>query len=283
MAARRARAQAPLFLLGFHRGGTTYVQRILNCHRRVVVWGENGGLIAQLRKAHDRARNLRPSDVARYQEFDAFARFVPWASRVDQAGMRRAMAHLVRDLHRAAPPALFWGFKEIRHGNPRDLRFLHALFPEARMLLLARHPRDVLRSQLHVSWAPRRRHGDASTARRFAKRYLGVVTAFADFTAEHPEQVRLLSYEQLLRQAAIRKLFAWLGLNLGRADLARVRSVRAARVGSSFSDAAGEADAAAVDDVLHALAREMASSLDTLDARVRRLLLGWYPDLEEPG
>jgi hypothetical protein len=29
-------------------------------------------------------------------------------------------------------PALFSGFKEIRHGNRRDLRFLRSLFPDAR-------------------------------------------------------------------------------------------------------------------------------------------------------
>ncbi len=282
MAARRPRPQAPLFLLGLHRGGTTYAQRILNCHRRVVVWGENGGLVTRLRKAHERARNLRRVDVGRYQRFDAFApEFMPWASRLDRAGLRRAMARFVRDLHRAAPPAHFWGFKEIKHGNLRDLRFLHALFPDARIVLLVRHPRDVLRSELHVAWAPRRARLDArSSAQRFVMRYVRAVGAFVDFAAEHPETARLLRYEDLLRPAAIRALFTWLGLELGRADLARIRSVRSARVGSSFSDVArSEVDAARVAGVLRAFAAEMGGVRSTLERPVRDALWSWYPDL----
>ena len=282
VAARRTESSAtPLFLLGLHRGGTTYVQRILNCHRRVVLWGENGGLVTHLRRAHGRAGNLQRAEAARYQEFDTFAaRFIPWASRVDQDGLLRAMARFVRDLHRAEPPAAFWGFKEIRHGNRGDLRFLRSLFPEARIALLVRHPRDVLLSQIHVSWSrPTRRANAASRARRFVAQYVRATRAFLELEAEHPGLTRLFRYEELLRRPAVGRLFTWLGLDLDAADRDRLRAVRSARVGSSFSDVGRPLDAGVVDDVSAAFDAQMTSTLKTLDARVTEPLITWYPDL----
>lgn len=247
----------------------------------MVVWGENGGLVSHLRRAHGRARNLTAADVVRYQAFDSFAaRFIPWASRVDQEGLLAAMAGFVRDLHRAEPPAAFWGFKEIRHGNRRDLRFLRALFPDARIVLLVRHPRDVVMSDLHVSWTALGRPADAAQrARRFVKRYVRVAAAFLDCVGEQPELTRLIRYEDLQRQPAIRRLFTWLGLDLGAGDLARLRAARSARVGSSFSDVGRPVDAAIVRSLRAAFDAQMAATLKTLDPRVKESLLSWYPDL----
>jgi hypothetical protein len=220
-------------------------------------------------------------DPRLYQTFDAVApKFIPWASRVDQDGLRRAMAAFVRSLHRAQAPAAFWGFKEIRHGNGRDLRFLRSLFPDARILLLLRHPRDVLRSELHVSWtaAPRRRDA-ASRGRRFAQRYVRVFRAFLACAAERPELTRLLRYEDLLALPEIRQLFAWLDLELDPAARRRLRAVRSARVGSSFADVGRPLDPALADAVIASFDAQMASTLKTLAPSVREPLLRWYPDL----
>ena len=275
-------ARAPLFLLGLHRGGTTYVQRILNCHRGVVLWGENGGLVTHLRRAHVRARNLSQTDVARYQQFDEFAaEFIPWASPVDQAGLSLAMASFVRQLHEGAAPVAFWGFKEIRHANREDLRFLRALFPDARVVLLLRHPRDVLRSQLHAPWAPRLRRKHAATrARRFVKRYVRAVSAFREAADAHPQLTRLLRYEDLLAGRAILELFRWLGLELDADDRSRAAAVRSARAGSSFAEGVRPIDPAILEEVIGSFDAELASALERLDAEARGVLLSCYPDLD---
>ena len=105
-----------------------------------------------------------------------------------------------------------------------------------------------------------------------------MITAFLD-SAEPTELTRVMTYEALLRKPPIRGLFAWLGLELGAADLSRLRAVRAARVGSSFSDVGREVDAATVKAVMAPFDEEMASTLRTLDSGVKEPLLRWYPDL----
>ena len=41
----------PIFLFTLHRSGGTLLQRIVNAHPNVVIWGEHGGFINQLADA----------------------------------------------------------------------------------------------------------------------------------------------------------------------------------------------------------------------------------------
>ena len=65
----------PIFVLGFHRGGTTFVQRLLNCHEKVTIWGENGGIISDLRVMSERyAKSPAVKvDVEQYRDFSGLA------------------------------------------------------------------------------------------------------------------------------------------------------------------------------------------------------------------
>jgi hypothetical protein len=141
----------PLIVLGSgQRCGTTLVQRLLNSHPDVLIWGEHGGVLAPV---------LRGTAYLEYwdaefgernrQELTQFG-YDGWTANLiaDRDAIDRAARSYVRALF--AEPAQArgrsrWGFKEVRYGAETIAR-LQALFPGTRVIHVTRDPRDVLRS-----------------------------------------------------------------------------------------------------------------------------------------
>ena len=65
----------PVFVCGPHRSRSTYLQRLLNIHPGLVVWGEHGGLINRLaeldRIGAQQAQAREPPDAVRLKMFVA--------------------------------------------------------------------------------------------------------------------------------------------------------------------------------------------------------------------
>lgn len=270
----------PLFVFGYHRGGTTYLQRLINVHPDVVVWGENGGVMSSLRRAHARAERIKPIDPEERDVLgDPTAGFLPWATPFDREGLLRSFADLLVSLY-GRDGAAYWGFKEIRHGNSADLTFLRSMFPQGRLMTVVRHPRDILMSQLRVRWGPPVGRLDSPHyIQGFFTRYGRTAGAFVAARRQAPDLVRIAVYEDLRDQSYVHALFDWLGLELGKAEKKRLRAVQSARVGSSHRDLARQLDRAVVENAEKQFAAALPVFLDQVGDDLRGELLTWYPDL----
>jgi len=228
-----------VFVLGFHRGGTTFVQRLLNCHQQVMIWGENGGMVSRLRLMHRAfAQNSYPVDAGAFARFEDFAtRSEPWVSPIDGEGLLSQMAHFLESLYKADGAHVVWGFKEVRHGNRQDIDFLRQLFPEARLVLLVRQPWDVLNSQVHVAWSPAQSVDINEYVDSFTRDYLRTIAAFSGAAKRWPDKVWVYSYEALRdREDLLSELFSRIGISAEGIDGDLIDRVRGARVGSSFGE-----------------------------------------------
>jgi tetratricopeptide (TPR) repeat protein len=130
MADLRAAPRAPAFVVGFYRSGTTLTQQVLAAHPDVFV-ADEAGLIAQVQAELHR---MDPAAGSIAQK----------AARLDQAGVLR--------LRQA-----YWASARARYGadvdapvfvdkftmNIVDVGFINVIFPDARVIVMLRDPRDA--------------------------------------------------------------------------------------------------------------------------------------------
>jgi hypothetical protein len=144
------RGDGPIVVLASGpRCGSTLLQRVLNSHPDILVWGEGGGFATAFAAAFAGLRRWAATYdgqrvALREAGSDAFvANALPDDDELDDAA-----AAMLRALF--ADPAVRrgrrrWGFKETR-GDAGLARFLRQLMPGARVIHLTRNPADVLRS-----------------------------------------------------------------------------------------------------------------------------------------
>lgn len=152
----------PVFLLTCGRTGSTLLQRLLNVHDDLHIWGEHGGGLSGLRTSHRMTTAPGVSTLIDQTPASARARVqasepvvengswsIQWYNGFHNndvtAACRVYMQHLFA--RGIKPTARRWGFKEIRYG-PQDALFFRQLFTKAGFLVLVRDPVVVLRSQI---------------------------------------------------------------------------------------------------------------------------------------
>jgi hypothetical protein len=270
------------FLLGFYRGGTTFVQRLLNCHRQVTIWGENGGFASRLRLMHERfARDAQFVDSRDFRQFDAFAdTFAPYANPVDSNELIKHMATFLETMYWPDRRPTVWGFKEIRHNNQADIAFLRLLFPNAKLVLLMRHPRDLLRSDLHSQWSPAQFGRFSGYVDRFIVRYLRTCLAFSNAVDQFPADARICSYEEFCERGFYPEFCDWLGLRQDEIDQRLVGIVREMRTGSSLGANGRTVPEQEAENAMSYFGERFSFSLaQEKAARESRLIERFYPDL----
>jgi hypothetical protein len=199
-----------LFASGW-RTGSTLLQRLLCSHRDIHIWGENRGMCEVLHRVYRDILAHRETVARAEQDFrvrgaDAWiANLSPRSDRflcAVKAMLDEYLAYPVIEMGKSQ-----WGFKEVRHGlDTAD--FLRLIYPDARFLLLTRHPRDCLASARATqrTWKLLDRVGGPSgflehwarTANSFLRARDdegALLVRFEDLTA-HPEKavVRLASF-----------------------------------------------------------------------------------------
>lgn len=230
-----------LCLLTTGRSGSTLLQRLLNLHDRVVMFGEHNAIVGTLcqlwdqifhawsRDLLDRAAPLVPAMLASRPVLEPDGASIEWANAFTEATAAQAFRHFLEEL--LFPPALrppgmrYWGFKEIRYG-PQAASFLARLFPEGRFLVLLRDPRAIHRSRLRYGyWYPRLDAQEAAAVMHREFEALCQVWETLAALPGAPARVRLLDYDALLRDPAdaLAGIAAWAGLDPF--DPARVASV----------------------------------------------------------
>jgi hypothetical protein len=196
--------RTPLLVLGCgQRCGSTLVQRLLCSHPRVMIWGEHDGQLRPILEAvehlafwveHQGAVGRKELTESGYQGF--IANMTPPSRHVVDAG--RAFVETL-----FAKPALqqgksIWGFKEVRYGLT-EIRQLHMLFPQLRVVVIVRDPRDVLCSlddwERHPGWM---RHHTEDALRN----WLRAAGSFVDgaIVPELRELVFTVRYEELIAE-----------------------------------------------------------------------------------
>jgi len=225
-----------------HRGGTTFVQRLLNCHREVVIWGEHAGIVRHLLAAYQdfAASQAQKVDVESYIGFAAHIdTFEPWANRIDSAELLEIMSNCVARMFEAPGYQRRWGFKEIRYNNRELIAFLLKLFPHARLVLVYRNPVDTFMSQILARWtSPLAPDSIEDAARSFLQNYNDTAATYLPMLERTDRCTSLLSYDTLHADpAAMDSLWDFLDLDPTLVDREMTRQVREAVVGSSYTDA----------------------------------------------
>ena len=202
----------PVFILTCGRSGSTLLQKLMNTHDELLIWGEHAGFLNHLIGAWQ-AVNLcewisddqpsgdwllespRPLNVDKWTAWD-----LPFTKQAFLEAVREMVERLF-----AAPcsPETRWGFKEIRYHSIQSLELLLALFPACRLMFLMREPVHICVSfaaaQINASGARKSRH--ARIVRKIAKR---LVRPFFEFAADClpglQDRSLLVSYEGLVEQ-----------------------------------------------------------------------------------
>lgn len=153
---------APIFILASsQRSGTTLLQRLLNSHPEVMIWGEQDGYLERWLQEFSRLEAWAENKLPEYKDFQraGYNQFLPNICPPGPALKRAAQAHVLGlfqlptlDLGRP-----IWGFKEVRY--TADLAvMLQDLFPKARFIHVTRDIRDVFLSlkrwELSDNWQP---------------------------------------------------------------------------------------------------------------------------------
>ena len=185
---------APAFLLGFYRSGTTLIEQILAGHP-AVLGSDEADLVPWVLRALARETRL------------------PWAEALRQGGepLRRGL----RERYWARARQLFGAEPERRllldktALNSVNLAFIHALFPEARIVFVARDPRDACVSTFMQALRPNALSAQFLDWERGVRFYVAVARHALSLREYLPLAWLTLRYEDVLddyRGAAERAL-----------------------------------------------------------------------------
>ena len=193
-----ARADAPVFIVGFPRSGTTLVEQMLAAHPAFASMDEQPLLLAAI--ARMQAAGLRyPHDLPRLPaQQRAQLRALYWqdaAQRVQRASGQRLV--------------------DKNPLNMLALPMLATLFPQAQVVLCRRHPCDVLLSCHLQAFADAELAALSPTLPRLAEAYAAFDAQFVQQSAALHVPPYVLRLEDLLADAPgqTQALAAWLGLD----------------------------------------------------------------------
>lgn len=175
----------PVFLLGFPRSGLTLLNTMLGCHPCIETLEEKPTLeacVEQLAKA--------PSS---YPESLAG---------IDDRALDRLRMRYWEQVRRHAPAAN----RDTRLVDTFPIRTLHvqliaSLFPYARVVFMARHPADVVLSNVMQDYAPNPANAQFTDLQRATATYAGTLELWRKARSRLPLRIHTLRYEDLVRDA----------------------------------------------------------------------------------
>jgi len=151
----------PVFVFATHRSGSTLLERILNCHPNLVIWGEHAGVINHfveidqiLRRFPQLSSELPRRNLSQFIRGKNALVFDPWRTPVSREGVRSAVkSWMIQTFATGVTPDQRWGFKEIRYGGTAITEYLRSLFPSSQFIILRRDPVDLCTSNILVPWS----------------------------------------------------------------------------------------------------------------------------------
>lgn len=152
--------KSPIFIFGSGRCGSTLIQRLLNSHASIQIYGEHQGFLAPLSNSFYLLKNGKQITTMLYGRravspgsieggsVDARSD-ISWINKFNKSDLvphfkRFLLELLASDINLRK---IHWGFKEIRYDcNSRVLEFLSALFPRRHIIFPYRNPIDMTTS-----------------------------------------------------------------------------------------------------------------------------------------
>lgn len=247
----------PVFLFGTGRCGSTLIQRAINCHEDIVMWGEHEGFLGPL--ARSMKLILEGPSVTKYVYGDwalkpsivkgplkKVKEDICWINDFTPGQVEDAYRQMILDIlcRNLELEKVHWGFKEIRYRQGQPVFWmLKKLFPEARFLFVFRHPVGTTASVI-LAWrrgeleslcsdSARREH-----VREVALRHLNgwyEKNRFLwNFTQKNPGVSHVMRYEDWRGdgESEARRMFDWLGMDYPE----RVKKVVKNRVAVTSTD-----------------------------------------------
>lgn len=243
------RWDSPVFVASMGRSGSTLLQRVLNVHPELTIWGEHGGFLKGLLESHAMTleesayQNLtdgyeiRSSVIGELVEKE---KFKPWVSPFRPEDVGDALRQLMVDLFTSdLTPDIRWGFKEIRY-TKAQLTPLMELFPKAHMVILARDLEGYAMSRFfafgQTDFDLVSVEGKADAAKKLgqmAKGWMARYQSLLEVQEQFPDRTSMVAYSDLVSGSSRpQELFAELGETIPSAEAIEV--VLGAKTGSSF-------------------------------------------------
>lgn len=142
--------RAPILLLACcQRSGSTLVQRLINSHSDILIWGEHGGYLNHLYDGYESLKKWKELHDHSAAEFVSLSadQFMP-NSLPDRPHLDEAFRQHILELF-PVPAEIsdrgMWGFKEVRY-SLWTAKFIEGLFPEAKVIHVVRNIDDCLTS-----------------------------------------------------------------------------------------------------------------------------------------
>lgn len=212
-----ARWERPVFVASMGRSGSTLLQRLLNVHPGITIWGEHGGFLRGLAEAY-RLVGVVPSHREQLEagyEFrstvigplDEHDKFRPWVSPFPPDEMIERLRSFVIDTFTSGlTPDVRWGFKEIRYSGA-EMRNLMGLFPAAHLVILARDVEGYAKSRFFAfGQTDFDLESDAGVQNAGAKidtmidGWMKRYTGFLDLAADHHDRTSIVAYSDLVTE-----------------------------------------------------------------------------------
>lgn len=251
MSSHPARWNQPVVVASMGRSGSTLLQRVLNVHPQLTIWGEHGAFLKGVLSAHMATtakpaviRNLadgyenRESVVGELSEKGAFK---PWVSPFTAEMVAESLRDYVIDLFTSGlAPEVRWGFKEIRYTEIELERFMR-MFPDTHLIVLARDIPGYATSRFfsfgNSDFDLDTDEGRAKAAKRIVSMTSGWISRYQGLLGlqvEFGDRMSTVAYSDLVlgspRPAA---LFEELGEHPPEQDA--IDAVLSAKAGSSFA------------------------------------------------
>jgi len=219
------RPEAPIFLLATGwRAGSTLLQRILVTDPRVLVWGEPFGDLAFPSKIAEMVGHI--SELYLLKErfiqdgLTSATMTTSWIATLYPPGDDFRLALRSFFDRWLGDPARYrgfsgWGFKEVRLGAA-EATLLHWLYPDAKFLVLSRHPYDCYRSLADSGWNHvyyQRPSVRVDSAAGFARHWNRLALSWSELPEGFP--YLHIHYDDLINHKVdFRRLESWLGIEI---------------------------------------------------------------------
>lgn len=217
--------ESPIFLLSTGwRAGSTLLQRIMVTEPRLLLWGEPLGemtivsRIAEMMSGFISSRNLQlwkdqPDPSSSGLATCWIAILYPHRNAIRLA-LRSFFDQWLRDPARERG-FVRWGFKEVRLGAT-EASLLHWLYPNAKFVIISRHPYDCYRSLADAYWDQvYYRYPDVciDSAASFARHWNRLAISWSHLPVGFPAVH--VKYEDLIaRKVDFRGIESWLGIQI---------------------------------------------------------------------